>query len=597
MVRQTFADRRFGEGLGEQEHVGRAGARDRSHGIEEILGQPDGLANCGEDHVGEGQCIGIGVGTAAERRHALVNRCRGVRHRPHNGDAFEGVLEHRQRYTSRQADHYLPGLDQIFDLPEQVLDILRLHRNDEYVPLIDRRRRVECGLDRRSSLGLPSALLPANQQDDVFRLPAGPKQTLGEDLSHRTCTEHGNGWVSHGQDDTRRMPLFRNRSRATERYAPGMEQRSPALEPTLLWIVTGYRIFAALWLTLLGAVAVGSDDTVVDRPGVVAATIALVLVWAALTTTLRVIRPEFAAMWWLVAVDLVISCWSMVAGDFAGTIQFAGGYPLVGALTAIYAYGWAGGAVGAAALTVTGLSRVIGADDSVPQDVANSIAHLFSVGAGAGVAAILRTSDKRRAAAEEALEKERTERIRAEEHAEMAAHLHDSVLQTLALIQRDSAATPDIRGIARHQERELRSWLFPDQGANATGPGGFKEALVGACSEIEDIGEAQVEVVVVGDTTAEVAPIVKAAREAMLNASKHAGVETISVYGEVADGEVLVFVKDRGPGFEPAAVPESRRGIRDSIIGRMERHGGSAEIVSERGAGTEVRLRLPTGDA
>ncbi len=373
-----------------------------------------------------------------------------------------------------------------------------------------------------------------------------------------------------------------------------MEQRPTSLEPTLLWIVTGYRIFAAAWLSILGAVAMASTTTQVERPGVVGGTIALVLIWAGITTAARVLRPELAATWWLVTFDLIISCWTVVAGDIAGTIQFAGGYPLVGAFSAIYAYSWAGGVIGAAALTVTGLSRVITANRSVPQDVANSIAYLFSVGAVVGVAAALRTSERRRVAAENALEKERTDRIRAEEHAEVAAHLHDSVLQTLALIQRDSGATPDIRGLARYQERELRAWLFPDQREAHAVSGGFREALVAVCSEVEDLGDAQVEVVVVGDSTADVDPIVRATREAILNASKHAGAETIAVYGEAGDGDVLVFVKDRGVGFDPSTVSDSRQGIRESIVSRMERHGGTAEIVSAPGLGTEVRLRLPT---
>jgi signal transduction histidine kinase len=178
----------------------------------------------------------------------------------------------------------------------------------------------------------------------------------------------------------------------------------------------------------------------------------------------------------------------------------------------------------------------------------------------------------------------------------MAAHLHDSVLQTLALIQRDSAATPDIRGLARHQERELRAWLFPEQGSQPAGAGGFRDDLVAVCSEVEDLGTAQVEAVVVGDSAANADPIIRAAREAILNASKHAGVETISVYGEAGNGDIQIFVKDRGSGFDPAAVPDSRQGIRESIVNRMERHGGSAEIISSPGAGTEVRLRLPTGE-
>ncbi len=369
------------------------------------------------------------------------------------------------------------------------------------------------------------------------------------------------------------------------------------MEPTLLWIVTGYRIFAAVWLSILGAVAVSSETTTVEDPGVVSATIGLVLIWAGVATAIRVLRPHVAGMWLFVGIDLVISCWTVLAGDVAGTIQFAGGYPLVGAFAAIYAFGWAGGVVGAAALTTAGLGRVFDGDQSVPQEVANAIAYLFSVGAATGVAAALRTSERRRVAVEAALDRERTDRIRAEEHAEVAAHLHDSVLQTLALIQRDSAATPDIRGLARHQERELRAWLFPEQGAQPAGPGGFRDALVAVCSEIEDLGEAQVETVVVGDSPANPEPIIRAAREAILNASKHAGVETISVYGEASDNELQVFVKDRGSGFDPAIVPDSRQGIRESIVNRMERHGGSAEIISTPGSGTEVRLSLPTGEA
>jgi len=371
-----------------------------------------------------------------------------------------------------------------------------------------------------------------------------------------------------------------------------MESRRTGLEQTLLWIVTGYRVFAAIWLSILGAVTLSSDTEAPERPGVVVATISLVLVWAGITTLLRLFRGRLIATWWLVAADLAISCWTVVAGTIAGTIQFAGGYPLVGAFTAIYAYGWVGGAFGAVALTATGLSRILDGGSLEPQDFANSIAYLFSVGAATGVAVALRSADRRRAEAEAALERERTERIRAEEHAEMAAHLHDSVLQTLALIQRDSAATPDIRGLARHQERELRSWLFPEQG-EAPRTGGFREALVGVCSEIEDLGKAQIETVVVGDTGADVGPIVRAAREAILNASKHSGADLVSVYGEVSDGAALVFVKDRGVGFDPVAIPESRQGIRESIVNRMQRNGGSAEILSSPGEGTEVRLRLP----
>lgn len=379
-----------------------------------------------------------------------------------------------------------------------------------------------------------------------------------------------------------------------ERYAPYMDQReeTPSLETTLLWITTGYRVFAAMWLAILGLVVV-TGDTEVDHPAVVAATTIGVVLWAALATVIAVVRPNVHRTWPFVAADLASSAWTVVAGTVAGTIQFAGGYPLVGALTAIYAFGVAGGASGAALLTATGLISVLSRSESFSQDVANSLAYIFSVGAATGVASALRSSDGRRIEAENALAEERADRIRAEERAEVAAHLHDSVLQTLALIQRDPAATPDIRGIARHQERELRNWLFPQSDAEGRPVGGFREALVAVCSEIEDMGGIRVEVVAVGNTSEPVEPLMRAAREAILNARNHSGTDLVSVYGEATPAEVLVFVKDRGSGFDISTVPETRQGIRQSIVGRMERHGGLAEIISTPGAGTEVRLRLP----
>ncbi len=368
---------------------------------------------------------------------------------------------------------------------------------------------------------------------------------------------------------------------------------SDDLESTLLWITTGYRLFSAVWLSILGVVVVAGESTEVERPAVVTLTVVGVVGWAVLATGARIRTPSLARSWGFVAVDLAIGAWTVMAGTVAGTIQFAGGYPLAGAFAAIYAFSTTGGIVGAAILTAAGLVPLLGQGQGLSQEVANAIAFLFSVGAATGVAATLRASDRRRVEAEAALAKERAERVRAEEHAEVAAHLHDSVLQTLALIQRDSNATPDIRGLARHQERELRGWLFPDQATATRSPGGFREALLAACAEAEDLGSTKVEVVVVGDTGAPTETIVSAANEAIRNAQTHSGAELISVYGEVGDDEVLVFVKDRGLGFDPEAVDPSRHGVRESIVGRMDRSGGSAEIISSPGAGTEIRLRLP----
>ncbi|HKS03692.1 MAG TPA: PspC domain-containing protein [Arthrobacter sp.] len=188
------------------------------------------------------------------------------------------------------------------------------------------------------------------------------------------------------------------------------------------------------------------------------------------------------------------------------------------------------------------------------------------------------------------LETERAGRVRETERAEIAAHLHDSVLQTLALIQRRAGNEHDVVRLARAQERELRGWLFKDPARDA---GQLSDRIRAAAAEVEDgLGHA-VDVVTVGDTqmTERHEALVQASREAMLNAARHGG-GPVSVYLEVSDGGAEVFVKDRGPGFELHSVPHDRLGVRESIIGRMKRHGGNAAINSGPD-GTEVRLKLP----
>jgi signal transduction histidine kinase len=186
---------------------------------------------------------------------------------------------------------------------------------------------------------------------------------------------------------------------------------------------------------------------------------------------------------------------------------------------------------------------------------------------------------------------ERAERVRTQERADLAAHLHDSVLQTLALIQKNAADGPAVARLARSQERDLRAWLF-----DATPDGGtLAGALRGVVREIEDTYGVDVELVTVGDADLgeAMAPVVAAAREAATNAAKHAGTRVVDLYAEVSPDRVEVFVRDRGTGFDPQTVPADRQGVRNSILDRMTRHGGTAEIRSSPETGTEVRLRLP----
>jgi len=193
----------------------------------------------------------------------------------------------------------------------------------------------------------------------------------------------------------------------------------------------------------------------------------------------------------------------------------------------------------------------------------------------------------------QALGNERWERIRSEERAEVAAHLHDSVLQTLALIQRTDQPR-EMVALARNQERELRAWLGgrPPQ---APGEDTVAGAIEKAAASVELQFKVPVEVVTVGDTALDdrLQAIVDAAREATVNAAKHSGTDQISIYVEVEPESVTAFVRDQGAGFDPDAVAADRRGIADSIRGRMQRSGGSATIVTELDGGTEVQLSIP----
>jgi signal transduction histidine kinase/phage shock protein PspC (stress-responsive transcriptional regulator) len=186
---------------------------------------------------------------------------------------------------------------------------------------------------------------------------------------------------------------------------------------------------------------------------------------------------------------------------------------------------------------------------------------------------------------------ERRERIRSQERAAMAAHLHDSVLQTLALIQRSAGDPRRTVTLARRQERELRAWLYGGDTTSAT----LAAAVRAMVEDVESTYDVTVDAVVVGDRSYDerAGAVVAALREACVNAAKHSGVHEVSVFVEVTTGAVDAFVRDRGRGFVRADVAPDRRGISESIEGRIVRLGGTVEIDSAPGSGTEVHLRLP----
>lgn len=196
------------------------------------------------------------------------------------------------------------------------------------------------------------------------------------------------------------------------------------------------------------------------------------------------------------------------------------------------------------------------------------------------------------------LGQERLMRIRAQERAEVAAHVHDSVLHTLTLIQRNADRPAEVRRLARSQERELRNWLHRPEGSGRAAedePATLAEAVKRTAAEVEDKHGVPLEVVLVGDCPLDepLPALIQAAREAMVNAAKYGGEGgPVQVFAEVSGPEVFVSVRDRGPGFDLDAVPADRMGVRESIVGRMERHGGTARLRSAPDGGTEVELEM-----
>jgi signal transduction histidine kinase len=196
------------------------------------------------------------------------------------------------------------------------------------------------------------------------------------------------------------------------------------------------------------------------------------------------------------------------------------------------------------------------------------------------------------------LVRERQARIRAEERADMAARVHDSVLQTLAMIQRSADQPLEVAKLARAQERELRSWLFEGRAPGSFGAAGALTLSAGVEQierEVEAAHGIAVDAVTVGDSPLddELRALLEAGREATVNAAKWSGATSVSIYVEVEPKRVSMFVRDRGAGFDSDGIASDRKGIAESIRGRMQRHGGTAIIRSAPGEGTEVELSMP----
>ena len=356
----------------------------------------------------------------------------------------------------------------------------------------------------------------------------------------------------------------------------------------------GVPLYFVLWWLMPGpdgeqSIRVNRDDIDLHRADL-RQPLAIGLIVGGVVLLLRNVGPFFndQFVWPLILAGFGIAVlWARSGEDDRARIAQAAGRPL----QAVIGGRQAGLRLGiGAALVFSGLGVFLAANDALGAARQVGLAILVTI---TGLFVILGPWVRRLLLQ---LREERTERIRSEERAEVAAHLHDSVLQTLALIQRNADRPKELAALARRQERELRTWLYGDRIAQSNGHYGTLAAAVDAMvSEVEEMHGIEIEVVTVGEcpVDARVDALLQAAREATVNAAKHAGVDTVSLYVEAEPDRVTAFVRDRGRGFDTTAtVPEDRRGIVSSIRERMQRNGGTATITSTPGEGTEVQLEM-----
>jgi signal transduction histidine kinase/phage shock protein PspC (stress-responsive transcriptional regulator) len=342
----------------------------------------------------------------------------------------------------------------------------------------------------------------------------------------------------------------------------------PGAEPSRVrraWRLFGYVVVGSLAGALLGAAGRPFGGSVVGP--VIVAGIGALLIW-------RRAPDEQRTQW---------ASGARRAGQHYGTSLMRRSslwFPIVGTV-----------------LVLAGVAAFLAAHDAFAQARAGALAILATLAGVALVAGpwLLRLARD--------LGQERRARIRAQERAAVAAHVHDSVLQTLALLQARATDPAAVRRLARRQERDLRAWLYgPDRDAAPTGPADatvqpvtLAAELRAACADVEDDTGVSVEVVVVGNAVLDdrLRVLTAASREAVLNAAKSSGAPEVALYAEVEQTQTGVWVRDRGRGFDPTTLDEDRHGIRDSIYGRMTAVGGRSSIRSSPGNGTEVELLLP----
>ena len=359
----------------------------------------------------------------------------------------------------------------------------------------------------------------------------------------------------------------------------------PEIEATLVQLVLFVRILGFVWMTLLVVVTWFTDS---DAN---LAFVALAEIAAATWTVVTIVasrNPTTMRTWQFVVLDGAVALFVASASFLAGASElFHGGYPISWLAVAAFAGGMR---LAVAAAVVLALDQIVGFMLTDRSLVATTGAFVFIVYAVIFGWTIdtLRRNDARRRAAEHALETERTERALEAERLALANELHDSVLQTLQVIRTDADDADRVRYLVRSEERSIDRMI---NRYRHPGPAGFEAAILAVRDEIEDLHGVEIRTVIRDDVplTPPVAVAVDATREALTNAARHSRAAVINLYSEAHDSSVRVFIRDRGVGFDPTTVEEGR-GMRHSLRQRMEDAGGTLQITSTPGLGTEVEI-------
>jgi signal transduction histidine kinase len=360
-----------------------------------------------------------------------------------------------------------------------------------------------------------------------------------------------------------------------------------AIDETFRIVVVVFRVLGLAWMAML---VVATLVTVPEANAVVAvAALLLAAGWTVFTAYVAFRRPGQLGTWWFVAADLGVALLVATASLVAGAdTAFHGGYPMSSIAIGAYAGGLRIAVIEALVLTAQQVIVHLVAGENVVATLGNVVFIIFAIILGWSVEA-LRASERERRASQEALDRALTEQARHEERAALANRLHDSFLQTLHAIRSDADDAAQVRYLARRQERELRTtideFLSPYEHS-------FKAAMFAARDQVEDLYRFEIHAVVRDDAELDdrLGALVEAAREAMANAARHSGAEEADVYAEIEDGWAIVYVRDRGRGIDESSAVG--HGITNSIEGRMASVGGTAELRSEPGVGTEVVVKV-----